>query len=677
MKLAIGRPVSAVLAILLAGGAGWAAAPDRADAATATVSIEGGRTATNQATVDVLIAPPTDASSMLRLSNDGTSWVETPWAATVSWALDDPAAGGSADEGVKTVTVEYGLDGSWTPAGTDDILLDTTAPAFDSYSIEGGAETVAKWLVSAGGGSYDNGSGVSTVRVSLDGETWSPWQPINDPVDYGLVDLRTLTIGGSWDLGERFAYAQVRDDAGNTSDVASDSITLTQPPPLWDEGPLSVRFEFPRDAVSGQPFTIRPVYPAGYVKPANMHCEWRLAWGDQEALYVQPNETFGELLFERAASGGGCGEWTFTLPATPVPRFQFMFQARTKLPGQDWGYGEGLYSSPNTRIMEFDAAIGTTDRHIHSSSIPIVYLLPDTTVSQTGDAVTYRLYASGGLATPNSGMFWAYPLSCYINPQLSQTGGATFTYRPSCSGSWVTGWTGTYKGGYMRSQYDPIADGKAPTVKAPVTTIRTGGFSTSAPARVTWSATDFGSGVYQYQLQRSLNGGSWASLSLPSLRTTFLDVGLSPASTYQYRVRARDRTGNWSGWVAGVKVKPAIYQESYAGLGYSGTWTTETGSAWSGNATRTSVAPGATATFRFNGRAVAWGSRLGPGRGLAEVRLDGVLVATLDLNAPTESPRRVVFAKAWTGVAIHTISVKVLGTVDRPRGDVDAFWILR
>jgi hypothetical protein len=669
----------AIVAALVCGG-GLAVAPSRVAAAGgSSVTVDGGGAATNEAVVELTIAPPSDASSQIRLSNDGSSWQTMPWTASVAWDLTDPTTGGSSADGVKTVTAEYGDGGTWTPAGSDDIVYDTTAPIFSFYSIDNDNATTNDWRVWAAGGSLDTGSGVSSVRVSLDGETWSPWEPIGDALDYGSVDLRTLMIGGNWDLGERWAYAQVRDAAGNESVVLSDSIVLTQPPPQQGEGPVTMRFEFPRKAVSGQLFTIRPVFPPGYVKPAGLYCEWMLHWGDQEALYVQPNETFGELLFDRAASHGGCGDWTFTLPATPVPHFQIMFQAGTKddMPAGWMGLSEGIYTSPNTRIMEFDAEVGTTDRHIHESSIPILYLLPDTTVSQAGDSVTYRLYASGGQAVPNSGMFWAYPINCYINPQWSQTGGASWTYRPSCSGPWVTGWTGTYKGDYMRSQYDPIVDGRAPTVKAPVTMLRPGAFGTLVPAKVVWSATDSGSGVYQYQLQRSLNGGTWKALALPYLKTTSLDVALGTTGTYQYRVRARDRTGNWSGWVVGAKVKPALFQETYAGITYSGTWTTEAGSAWSGGAARTTDGPSASATFRFNGRAVSWAARTGPGRGFAEVRVDGVLMATIDLEAATEGARQAVYARSWTSIGIHTISVKVLGTVDRPRGDVDGFWILR
>ena len=669
------RPTAAFLVAILAAGGGFAVAARPAAAVTNAVSIEAGKAATNQTTVSVAVAPPTDAAATIRLSNDGATWQEQPWAPVVSWSLVDPASGGSSDEGTKTVTVEYGIDGAWTPAGSDDIVLDLTAPAFVDFSIDAGAMSTDSWQVLLAAGSYDNGSGIASIRMSLDGETWEPWHTTDDCCE---LDLRTAMLGGSWALGERWAYAQVRDAAGNLSEVGSDSITLTMPPLRPDEGIVPMRFEFPRDAVSGSLYTIKPIYPAGYVRPANTYCEWSLHWGDHEALYVQPNETFGEILFERAASSGGCGEWTFTLPATPIPHFVFSFQMYTKLPGQDWGYSDqALYTTPHPRLLEFDATVGTTDRHIHQSTIPIVYLLPDSTVSQTGDPVTYRLNASGGLAVPNTGMFWAYPLSCYINPHLSQTGGATFTYRPSCSGSWVTGWTGTYKGGYMRSQYDPIADGKAPTVKTPVTMLRGGGFTTVAPAKVVWSAADSGSGVYQYQLQRSVNGGAWANLSLASRLTTSLDMSLSPTATYQFRVRARDRTGNWSGWIAGARTRPSLFQESYAGMAYTGTWTTQSGTAWSGNATKTSVTPGSTATFRFNGRSIAWGSRLGPDRGLAQVRVDGVLVATIDLRAAAETPRRIVYTKTWSTLAIHTISIRVLGTDGRPRGDVDAFWLLK
>ena len=82
-----------------------------------------------------------------------------PWAPTVAWALDDAATGGNADEGVKTVTAEYGNAGTWTPAGSDDILFDTTPPEFIDYSIDGGAATTDAWRVLLAAGSYDNGSG--------------------------------------------------------------------------------------------------------------------------------------------------------------------------------------------------------------------------------------------------------------------------------------------------------------------------------------------------------------------------------------------------------------------------------------------------------------------------------------------------------------------------------------
>jgi hypothetical protein len=355
-----------------------------------------------------------------------------------------------------------------------------------------------------------------------------------------------------------------------------------------------------------------------------------------------------------------------------------MFQVMRKDPGQQWGESrEGLYSTYGNESQIFRAARGSTDRRFLTSSFPFAYLLPETTISQKGDPVTYRLHVVGTTTVPQTGSFWTYPLNCYLNPAWSQKGGTTYTYTPNCDGPWVTGWTGTMLGGYMRSQYDPLVDGRAPRVVAPKVKLRTAAFGTSAPATVSWSATDKGSGVYKYQLQVSRNGGAWSSITLPTRMTTSVTRSLKTSGTYRFRVRARDRVGNWSAWVAGPTIKARTIQETSTSVTWSAGWNTVSSDALAGGSARTSSTAGAKARITTTARSIAWVARPGPGRGLAQVYVDGALISTVDLEAATLGSPRVVFSKSWGSTGTHSVVIKVLGTSARPAVELDAFLVIR
>jgi hypothetical protein len=614
------------------------------------------------------ILPPPDDSSMLRISNDASTWVEMPYAAVVPWSLIDPATGGTDEDGLKTVTVWYGNGGEdWRWSSTPTVTLDRTAPTAED--VTGVTIDGRMWRGTVDGLSGDALADVAATRYSLDGgATWEPWAIGN------VVDVWNATGAPAWAAGDLSIDVQVRDAAGNVSDPITTTATINAPSfgyPTYAWNLPGVTIETPNPAITGETFTFRINYPDGYTLPSNAWCQWIVTWGDDESVQGTANPTWGELFIERSKANGACEEWTFTLPWREARQFAWSLQVGTK--------------NANTEPMElltpiieipsvvFRALDGPHDERFASSSIPFAYVLPETTVSQFGDPVTYRLHTVGTSVVPQSGMWWTSPLDCYLNPAWSQNGGNTFTYKPKCDGPWVTGWTGVMHKGYMRSQYDPMVDGKAPKVKAPAIRLGTGALGTSVPGSVRWSAKDPGSGVQRYEVQIRRNGGAWRAVDLPSRLTTSVSRTFAIGDSYRFRVRARDKVGNWSDWAYGPTTTPTLRQQTNAAVTWGGTWQTVTDPAFSGGSARSTTAGGSAVRFIATAQSIAWVSRSGPGRGLAQVWVDGVLAATVDLGAESLSGKRVVFARSWAASGRHVVRIVSLGTTGRPLVEVDAF----
>jgi beta-lactam-binding protein with PASTA domain len=230
-------------------------------------------------------------------------------------------------------------------------------------------------------------------------------------------------------------------------------------------------------------------------------------------------------------------------------------------------------------------------------------------------------------------------------------------------------------------------DGIAPVSIAPAQNINLSSLpSTTVPVRITWSATDNagGSGVARYELQRSNNGGTtWAAVTLSTPLTTGVTLTLTPGTTattnYRFRVRAVDVAGNIGAYATAAAFRLAVTQQNVPAVVYTGTWTTSTDSTASAGSQAFATSAGATATYTFTGRNIAWAAVRANNRGRAEVRVDGTLVATIDLyqSSTTAAVRRVVFQQAVTPGVSHTIQVRVLGTKTAAstgtRVDVDAF----
>jgi hypothetical protein len=243
----------------------------------------------------------------------------------------------------------------------------------------------------------------------------------------------------------------------------------------------------------------------------------------------------------------------------------------------------------------------------------------------------------------------------------------------------------TSVGGLTQTNYSRLsapgsADQTAPAVQGPDQDIGPVGSTlgtSTVPVRIGWSATD-DAGVPAYELQQDNFGRyyTYVSLALPTSISKTLQ--LLPGDAYQFRVRATDGEGNVSPWFMGPQFMVDVHQAADGSLAYSGSWAEEALSTAYGGSTMYSSQAGDTATFTFTGTDVSWVAQKGPDRGKAEVRLDGALVATIDLYTASAQPRRVVYnATSLDPSVSHTLEVRVLGTKRAAstgtRVDVDAF----
>lgn len=147
------------------------------------------------------------------------------------------------------------------------------------------------------------------------------------------------------------------------------------------------------------------------------------------------------------------------------------------------------------------------------------------------------------------------------------------------------------------------------------------------------------------------------------------DTATTTDGSHTLTARARDAAGNTSTSTA-VSVTVANgsdggattkrIEETSLAVTYSGTWGHgNTDRSWSGGTAAVSVAGGARATISFSGTGVKWLGFRGPQAGVADVYLDGTRVATVDLYAPSEAIRAVVFEADGLVSETHTLVIEV------------------
>ena len=140
-----------------------------------------------------------------------------------------------------------------------------------------------------------------------------------------------------------------------------------------------------------------------------------------------------------------------------------------------------------------------------------------------------------------------------------------------------------------------------------------------------------------------------------------------------------------SGWVPArssatvvvPKTVPAapveVFDESSRYVHFSGGWGQAEFARYNGGMARYAIDSGTTAWFSFQGTSITWIGPVGPTRGKANVYLDDVLVATVDVYAPHFNARATIFSHTFDRLGTHTITIETVGTTGRQTIAIDEF----
>lgn len=116
-----------------------------------------------------------------------------------------------------------------------------------------------------------------------------------------------------------------------------------------------------------------------------------------------------------------------------------------------------------------------------------------------------------------------------------------------------------------------------------------------------------------------------------------------------------------------------IFDESNLAIDFSGGWGEAQFARYNGGQVRYAVLPGATAWFTFTGSSITWIGPKGPTRGEADVYVDDVLVATVDVYEGRFRARAQLFSMTFDRPGTRTIKIEVVGTPGRETIAVDEF----
>jgi hypothetical protein len=238
------------------------------------------------------------------------------------------------------------------------------------------------------------------------------------------------------------------------------------------------------------------------------------------------------------------------------------------------------------------------------------------------DANGWKLYAKSVQACANKGWSFARILNKYLGPNLKVV------------------WS----------------DKVGPSVAKPKVTLRAGNSLATGATTVYWHPSPRKAAVAQFQLQRRIGNSAWKTVALPRPKAWKADAWVKVGIKNRFRIRAQNQKGSWGPWSYSPGRKAAVRGPTGATLASAQAVAT-----LAGGIDTAAVEPIKVKT-RFEGHAAAIVLRTGPGMGKVKVYVDGKYVATVNLDRPHTTARKLVWAKNWSKSTRHSVAVKPLSS---------------
>lgn len=295
-------------------------------------------------------------------------------------------------------------------------------------------------------------------------------------------------------------------------------------------------------------------------------------------------------------------------------------------------------------VDAFDVASATTTTTTGGGTTTETGTTTTTTarVEETSSSIAYTgSWSASGLSLASGG-----------SAVLSMTAGSRATFAFTGTGvNWI---------GY-RDEWSGIANVYVDGVfKATVDTYA----SPSQAQTVLYSVSGLASGSHTFAVEAvgtrsSLSGGAWVWVDA-------FDV-ISTSST---------TTTTTSGGST-APAAPALFEETSSAVTYARTWSSASASIFSGGSAVLSMENNAQAAFAFTGTGVSWIGYSDQWSGIAQVFVDGNMLATVDTYSPSDKPQAVQYALTGLSSGSHKLVIKVTGRQNKSSGGawvwVDAF----
>ena len=118
-------------------------------------------------------------------------------------------------------------------------------------------------------------------------------------------------------------------------------------------------------------------------------------------------------------------------------------------------------------------------------------------------------------------------------------------------------------------------------------------------------------------------------------------------------------TGGGTGTTASTFTR---VEQNNSAVAYTGTWYGNGMSVHSGGTAVLALDQGSRASFAFNGTAAKWIGYMDPWSGIANVYVDGVLKAQVDMYSSSAQARAVLFTITGLTSGSHTLTIEVSGS---------------